>query len=87
MLTNRKVTILREEIEPSKDKIFMSKLAQRLVVLFFLFFILFSFPILNVFWKSNLVLGVPLIYLYIFGTWLLLIICLIWLMEFRGKQN
>lgn len=85
MLTSRKVVILREEIELHKGNFYMSKLAQRLVVLFFIFLILFSFPILNVFWKSNLVLGLPLIYLYIFGVWFLLIIFLIWLIEFREE--
>jgi hypothetical protein len=85
MLTSRKVTILHGDVKQHKGKLFMPKIAQKLVGLFFIFLILFSFPILNVFWKGSLVFGLPLIYLYIFSIWLLLIICLIWLVEFRKK--
>ena len=86
MLTSRKVTILHGDIEISNGKLFMSKLAQKILGIFFIFLVLFNFPILNIFWKGDLVLGVPLVYLYIFSIWLLMTIALIWLMEFRNKK-
>lgn len=86
MLTSRKLTILHRDTKLKKEESFMSKLAQKLVGLFFIFLVLFNFPMLNIFWKSDIVLGVPLIYLYLFTVWLLLIIALIWHVEFRRKQ-
>lgn len=86
MLSDRKVTILHRETNLQRSKFFMSKFAQKLIGIFFIFFILFNFPILNVFWKSSSVLGLPIIYLYIFTIWFLLILFMIWLIEFKKKQ-
>lgn len=86
MATNLKVTILHGEIKIRNGPFSMSKLSQKILGIFFIFLALFNFPILNVFWKDKLVLGFPLIYLYIFLTWLLMTIVLIWLIESKHKK-
>jgi hypothetical protein len=48
--------------------------AQRLVALFLLGCLLFNFPLLALFNRSAEVLGIPLLYAYIFGVWLVLIV-------------
>jgi hypothetical protein len=45
----------------------------RLVALFLLGFALFNYPLLAVFNHARLVLGVPLLFLYLFAAWALLI--------------
>jgi len=46
---------------------------QRLVGLFLLGVLLFNYPLLALFSRATEVLGIPLIYLYIFGAWALFI--------------
>jgi hypothetical protein len=48
--------------------------AQRLVALFLLGGLLFNFPILALFNRASEVFGIPLLYAYIFGVWLALIV-------------
>lgn len=43
--------------------------SDRLVALFMLGFVLFNYPFLAVFNRARLVLGVPLLYLYLFVAW------------------
>ena len=45
----------------------------RLVALFLLGFLLFNYPLLPLFTDRGQVLGVPLLYAYIFAVWALLI--------------
>jgi len=45
----------------------------RLVALFLLGFLLLNFPLLDLFAGSGRILGVPLLYAYLFGVWALLI--------------
>jgi hypothetical protein len=45
----------------------------RLVGLFLLGYLLFNYPLLSLFNLKRLVFGIPLLYAYIFGVWLLLI--------------
>ncbi|GAB2728377.1 hypothetical protein [Nocardioides pakistanensis] len=45
----------------------------RLVVLAVLAFALFNYPLLHLFDVDVLVLGVPLVWLYVFGSWALLV--------------
>ena len=47
--------------------------AQRLVALCLLGFLLFNYPVLALFNQGVLVLGVPLIYAYLFAAWAVLI--------------
>lgn len=46
---------------------------RRLVSLFLLGCLLFNYPILSIFNLPEMVLGIPLLYLYILCTWALLI--------------
>lgn len=46
---------------------------QRLVALFLLGVLLFNYPLLQLFSRDGLVLGIPLLYCYIFCTWAVLI--------------
>lgn len=46
---------------------------QRLVAVFLLGCVLFNYPLLSLFNKPWKILGVPLLYIYIFGAWALLI--------------
>ncbi len=48
-------------------------IGQRLVALFILGWVLLNFPILFLFSRSTAVLGIPLLYAYVFGVWSLLI--------------
>jgi len=52
----------------SKDK------GAKLIGLFFLGFVLLTFPILNLFGRELFLGGIPLLYLYVFGVWLIMII-------------
>ena len=45
----------------------------KLTLLFFVAMLLFNFPIIGIFGKNQLVFGLPVLYLYIFSVWLLLI--------------
>lgn len=45
----------------------------RLVALFLLGFLLLNYPLLNLFSGPGEVLGIPLVYAYIFAVWALLI--------------
>lgn len=48
--------------------------AARLVALCMLGFLLFNYPMLALFNRSALVLGIPLLYAYIFAAWALLVV-------------
>ncbi len=51
-----------------------TKRAERLLALFIIGVLLLNFPILRQFSQDGLLFGVPILYLYIFVVWLLLII-------------
>ena len=46
---------------------------QRLVALFLLGFLLLNYPLLNLFAGSGQVLGIPVLYAYVFAVWALMI--------------
>jgi hypothetical protein len=46
---------------------------QRLAALFLLGFLLFNYPLLTLFAGPSQVLGIPVLYLYVFAVWALLI--------------
>ena len=50
-----------------------SRKRQQLVGLFLLGCLLFNYPLLTLFDRPVLVLGVPLLYAYLFGAWALII--------------
>lgn len=49
---------------------------RRLSALFWLGLLLFNYPLLTLFDGAAVVFGFPLLYAYLFGVWLLLILCL-----------
>ncbi len=56
---------------------------ERLIVLFILGVIILNYPILHLFGAGTLWLGLPVLYLYLFFCWLVLIILVALLMERR----
>ena len=50
-----------------------SRKSDRLVALAFLGFLLFNYPLLSLFASEGRVLGVPVLYAYLFTSWALLI--------------
>lgn len=49
------------------------KRVQRLVALFLLGWVLFNYPFLFIFSKNGFIFGIPLLYVYIFAAWIVLI--------------
>ncbi|RPJ44308.1 MAG: hypothetical protein EHM16_15825 [Betaproteobacteria bacterium] len=58
---------------------------QRLVALFLLGCLLFNYPILSLFAGDNRVLGIPLIYLYLFAAWMVVIALMTLIIERRDS--
>jgi len=54
---------------------------QRLAALFLLGNLLFNYPLLALFNQPTIVLGIPVLYLYMFGAWAALIALLAWIVE------
>ena len=57
---------------------------QRLVALFLLGCLLFNYPLLNLFSYDGEVFGVPLLYVYVFSVWALLIAAMALVVQMRG---
>ena len=55
--------------------------AQRLIALFVLGCLLFSFPLLSLFNTGGTVFGIPVLYAYLFGVWVGLIALIILVVE------
>ena len=60
-----------------------SRKEQRLVVLFLLGCLLFNYPLITLFDEPVLVMGVPLLYAYLFGAWALIIVLVAAVVERR----
>jgi hypothetical protein len=58
--------------------------AQRLAALFILGWLLFSYPLLSLFNVGGTVAGIPVLYAYLFGVWILLVALMILIVE-RSK--
>jgi hypothetical protein len=56
---------------------------QRLAAIFLLGCVLFNYPLLSLFNKPSEILDVPLLYIYIFGAWALLIGVMAYVIEKR----
>lgn len=56
---------------------------QRLVAVFLLGCVLLNYPILFLFNRSESIFGIPLLYIYIFGTWAFLIGLMAYIIERR----
>ncbi len=56
-------------------------MGQRLVAVFVLGCVLANFPVLSIFDAGEAWLGVPLLYLYVFGLWAAVILLMAWIVE------
>ena len=64
-----------------------SKINKRLVALFLIGCVFFNFPILSLVNLKILIFGLPLMYVYIFGVWCLLISLTALATLFRSRQR
>jgi hypothetical protein len=55
---------------------------RRLVSLFLLGWVLFNYPILSLFNLPVAISGIPLLFVYVFVTWALLIVCIFLVTKF-----
>ncbi len=60
---------------------------QRLLALFILGWILFNYPIMSVFDRHADAFGIPVLYVYLFATWGLVIALLIWIIEYQRNKT
>jgi len=58
----------------------------RLVALFLLGCVLFNYPLLYLFNSHQMVLGIPVLYAYLFGSWLALIALMALVIELRRDK-
>lgn len=61
--------------------------ARRLIGLFFLGYLLFNYPLLSLFNLPRFVLGIPMIYAYIFLVWGLLIVLTVLIVSSRRPSS
>jgi len=59
--------------QPGRSMTRDSKINKRLVALFLFGFALLNYPLLSLFKPEVLIFGLPLLYVYVFGVWCLLI--------------
>jgi len=50
----------------------------KLIMLFFMAILLLNFPLLQVFGKDGSILGIPILFFYLFTIWLLIIFLILW---------
>lgn len=58
---------------------------KRLIAIFLLGLVLLNFPLLAVVDASGRLLGLPAMFVYLFGAWGALILCLAWIVERRAR--
>lgn len=63
-----------------------SIISRRLFAIFLLGCLLFNYPLVSLFNLNTFWLGVPLLYLYMFTVWILLIILVVFVTRF-GEKN
>jgi len=59
--------------------------AQRLVALFVLGCLLFSYPLLSLFNSGGVWLGIPVLYAWLFGVWAVLVVLMMLVVETSGR--
>ena len=57
----------------------------KLIGIFFLALLVFNFPFLGIFGKDNFVLGIPILYAYIFIVWFCVIVLVF--LNFRNNKG
>ncbi len=60
---------------------------QRLVAVFLVGCVLFNYPVLSLFDRTAAFLGMPLVFVYLFALWALLIGLMAWVVEHRGDRT
>ncbi len=60
---------------------------KRLIALFLLGYILLNNPILSLFNLPRLIFGIPLLFFYIFGVWILLIILVVLIVSSKSSAS
>jgi hypothetical protein len=58
---------------------------QRLAAVFLLGCVLFNYPLIALFNKPGEIADIPLLYLFLFGAWALLIVLMAWVIERRRE--
>lgn len=56
---------------------------QRLVAVFLAATLLFNYPVLSLFDRPAAIMGVPILYIYIFAIWAAVIAAITWIVERR----
>ena len=64
-----------------------SAISRRLFGLFLLGCILYNFPILSIFNRETFFFGIPVLYLYMFAVWLLLIVLIVIVTRFTRFRD
>jgi hypothetical protein len=62
-------------------------IGRRLFASFLLGCLLFNYPILSLFNQATFVFGIPILYLYMFAAWAVLIILIVFTMRSHGKAR
>ncbi|CAI06217.1 hypothetical protein [Aromatoleum aromaticum] len=58
---------------------------QRLVAVFLTGVLLFNYPVLSLFDRPESFLGLPMLWVFLFGIWALLLVAVAWIVE-RGAR-
>ncbi len=58
-----------------------------LIALFWLFLIVFNYPISSIFDRKELWMGVPVFVIYLFSAWLFMVISLVLIVKFQLPQK
>lgn len=57
----------------------------KLIMLFLIALLMLNFPILGIFGEDERLFGIPILYVYIFSTWLGIISLIFWLSKSKNK--
>lgn len=60
---------------------------QRLVAVFLVGLVLFNYPVLSLFDRAAVFLGMPLVFFYLFLAWAGLIVLMIWVVEGNTERS
>lgn len=63
----------------------LALMKQRLVAVFFCGVLLLYSPVISIFDRVSLLFGVPVLYIYLFTVWDVLIAAMAWVIERRGE--
>lgn len=61
--------------------------AGRLIGLFLLGVLLFNFPLLSLFNRPALYLGIPVLYFYLFAVWLMIIFLMLLISRYKSDKS